>query len=350
MCLVAIFTWTLTPSTGMCISRVWLLAIGSSCILGTTFSKTWRIARILSNDSLKPLIIPTTFLLKIFGLIVSIDVIILVVWTALSPLEAVVTVVDENRPTMSFISCSAPRPTAHVALLGIEIIYKGLLIIVSAVVAWKTRSVKLLLFSESKYIAFTIYNMLLCLVIIVPIQFSNVERNLEFVLRSIFILLIIGATMFFLLGTKLWLFWKNPALWDRKRGSSNQNTTEMTNTIASKRTSLSSSDSSSVDVKRMKERIEELETRLQSYESLRKRSIKLKKQLGRARAASVSAKSRSPRSPRGSSAAEITNGQQQQNDTPAPPEDPPTEAEVQVKEPSSNKRRKKRHEKEETNE
>eukprot|EP01122_Echinamoeba_exundans_P012366 TRINITY_DN5144_c0_g1_i1.p1 TRINITY_DN5144_c0_g1~~TRINITY_DN5144_c0_g1_i1.p1 ORF type:complete len:879 (+),score=148.47 TRINITY_DN5144_c0_g1_i1:108-2744(+) len=282
MCLVAIFNWTLTPTSGMCIARVWLLALGSSCILGTTFSKTWRIARILSNEKMQPLVIPTSFLLRIFGLIVGIDIVILIVWTAVSPMSAVVSVVDANRPIFNFMTCSPPNLTAHFALLGIEIAYKGLLILVSIVVAWKTRSVKLLLFNESRYIGFTIYNMFLCLAIIVPIQFANVERTLEFVLRSIFIMVIIGATMFFLLGTKLWLFKKDPSLWERKSGGT-PTTTELATSNSggkSRWASISTtSENSTADVKKLKDKIEELEARLASYESLRKRAKKMKRQL-----------------------------------------------------------------------
>jgi hypothetical protein len=282
MCLVSIFNWTLTPSSGMCIARVWLLALGSSCILGTTFSKTWRIARILGNDKMQPLVIPTSFLLRIFGCIVGIDIVILVIWTAVSPMSATVSVVDLNRPILSYMTCSPPNLTAHFALLGIEIAYKGILILVSIVVAWKTRSVKLLLFNESRYIGFTIYNMFLCLAIIVPIQFANVDRTLEFVLRSIFIMVIIGATMFLLLGTKLWLFWKDPHLWERKSGGS-PTTTELATTNSGSKSRWASisttSENSTADVKKLKDKIEELETRLASYETLRKRAKKLKRQV-----------------------------------------------------------------------
>ncbi|XP_006812319.1 gamma-aminobutyric acid type B receptor subunit 2-like [Saccoglossus kowalevskii] len=71
----------------VCQLRVWLICLGFTIGFGAMFSKTWRIHKIFTNKKVKSIKIQDAHLLGIVLVLISVDVIILVLWTSVDPLR-----------------------------------------------------------------------------------------------------------------------------------------------------------------------------------------------------------------------------------------------------------------------
>src|SRR5690606_32745345 len=94
--------------------------------------------------------------LLFLSILVAIDVLLLVLWTAFSKMEAVEVIVDEHRINQNYESCSSS--TAGKIFVWILVAYKGLLILYGGYLALRVRTIPMKLYDESKIIAFCIYN------------------------------------------------------------------------------------------------------------------------------------------------------------------------------------------------
>ena len=155
-----------------CMSFPWLLSLGFATTFSGLFSKTWRVNKIFRTTrrfvrkevSAKDVIVPFAFMLT--G-----NVIVLSLWTALAPLEYSRQphegTDDWNRVISTYGACYSPNALPYAIVLGL--MNFGLLI-VSNFQAYRARSIQSE-FSESKYIGIVMASMLQTTLIGFPIVF-----------------------------------------------------------------------------------------------------------------------------------------------------------------------------------
>ncbi|KNC98731.1 uncharacterized protein SPPG_06409 [Spizellomyces punctatus DAOM BR117] len=146
-------------STFTCNLYPWLLGIGFATALASVFVKQWRIFRIFENVQMAKRPIRDGRLLYIFSGIVSVQVILLGIMTAASPLRPI-RIIDRKTETTSFV-CTATNTDIQNGLTYIIYAYCGILLIVCTYLAIRTRNVYSA-FNESKWIGLSVYNIILC--------------------------------------------------------------------------------------------------------------------------------------------------------------------------------------------
>ena len=101
-----------------CASIPWLLSIGFSLIFCSMFTKTWRINRIYASSAAFKRVRVTVFdVAKPMIILLGLNVIVLIVWTVLSPLEWRLEVEDRDafgRPMETFGLCYSDRVLPYV--------------------------------------------------------------------------------------------------------------------------------------------------------------------------------------------------------------------------------------------
>lgn len=169
-------------SRTICQVRAYLIVVGFTLVFGGMLSKTWRVYKIFTNRRLKRQIggLNTTHLfLKIFHVLL-VDVVVLVTWEFVDPLQSeTIKISEELQPDdedINIITMNHQCISAHYSqwVLGI-MIYKGILLLFGAFLAWETRNVHYAELNDSKNIGVAVYNILL---------FSVVSLTTEFVLSN----------------------------------------------------------------------------------------------------------------------------------------------------------------------
>jgi hypothetical protein len=168
---IGIILWSLEPrSAAICHSRVWLVMLGYSMLLGSMLTKVYEVKVLFSKmeHDFKRLIGLVTKVkgirfLRTIGIIVGIQLVLLILWSSTDPFESVPRV-DDNLDLLSSYHCQAKE---EIIGWAIEIIYFGLLLIWGLWLAFKTQNVKAN-YNESRSIVFSIYNLVVCIAIFTP--------------------------------------------------------------------------------------------------------------------------------------------------------------------------------------
>ncbi len=200
-----------TLSAGTCIAWYWCLAISFTLVFASVFVKLHRIFRIFSATTHNVGLIQglqSQSLFAIIGFFLAIDVVVLGVWTGVSPLTPGFQEQGDDQSSVKVAVCLGPGYSKQI-FLGILASIKCILIIWGTYLAVKTRKVKLKDMNESRMLALCMYTMFLVLCLIAPVSYI-VSRNFEniaalFVLVNISILIVILTVIILLAGTKLWL-------------------------------------------------------------------------------------------------------------------------------------------------
>lgn len=152
------------PSDGLCMLFPWLLGIGFTLVYGCLFIKTWTLYQVYrSAEKLQKTTLTPLSIIKGIGLYLSIEIIILIIWTAV------------DRPNVSYhkmvdntyqLQCST-----HATFWAIFAGVKSVWLVFGAVLSVLTRHVADE-YSESKSIAYATYNITALLVVGVPLAIS----------------------------------------------------------------------------------------------------------------------------------------------------------------------------------
>jgi hypothetical protein len=148
----------------------WLLNCGVMCTFGPLFAKTWRIYRIFGRRKLSVIKISNRKLLAIVGVLFMVELILMIVWQSVSPLQPYLTVTTSGSPTVTtdYLQCSTQGSgSTMLAVIGVE---KGLLFVFGALMAFSTRKVSSQ-FNDSSQVALSIYNVVFSTAIIAIIAF-----------------------------------------------------------------------------------------------------------------------------------------------------------------------------------
>jgi len=145
-----------------CQATPWLAVLGYVVIYCSLFSKLWRINEVLQFRRNK-----TVDMKKVLGPFVAMvicAILVLSVWTAVSPLTWERTVIDDFTGE-SIGSCTSEHSTAFLVPLACIMILSTVL---AAIMAWRTKDVQSR-FAESSWIFYTIFVQLQVLLVGIPV-------------------------------------------------------------------------------------------------------------------------------------------------------------------------------------
>jgi 7TM sweet-taste receptor of 3 GCPR len=103
-------------------------------------------------------------------------------------------VVDEHRPGLNYEECSFSWGSDGVFVI-LLLAYRALLIAYSVVLALQLRKVTYTLFNESKAILFAMYNLFFFLVLIIIILAVGIDREAEFIARTILVITAVSLSL-----------------------------------------------------------------------------------------------------------------------------------------------------------
>ncbi|KAJ3157721.1 hypothetical protein HDU89_000098 [Geranomyces variabilis] len=176
-------------STFTCNFRAWLFAISFGIIMGCLIAKTYRIWRVFANERLaSPLGIVQ--ILRMAGAFTLGEAMIMATWSAYSPLLPTL-ITDKATGTYNHI---CEWVTGNSAFVGAVFAYNAALAAVATYLAVATRSVPSK-YSEAKYIAFTVYSLLIWCTLIIAVSFtSGTSSSLAFLIQSFGVLFVTSTT------------------------------------------------------------------------------------------------------------------------------------------------------------
>ncbi|CAG0886915.1 unnamed protein product [Darwinula stevensoni] len=191
----------------VCKARAWLLSIGFSLAYGAMFAKIWSVHLLATKakaQGTKPQSGPHhPWMMVVFFLVV--DGAILIAWEVVDPLE---------RKMESFPAVSSPQEDVEIRpelehcrsvnneiWLGIMYAYKGLLLIFGLFLSYETRSVKLKMINDSRYVGMAIYNVVVLCVITAPVSVviaSQPDASFAFVSSAVIFCCLLSMGLIFI--------------------------------------------------------------------------------------------------------------------------------------------------------
>ncbi|TPX56312.1 hypothetical protein PhCBS80983_g04635 [Powellomyces hirtus] len=190
-----IFTSIGKPEKLNCNFRAWLFGVSFAIVLGCLIAKTYRIWRVFANERLaSPLRVAQ--ILRMAGAFMIGEVAILAVWSGYSPLQPSL-VIDKAKGTYNYV-CESEK--GNNSFIGAIFAYNGLLLVVATYLAVATRNVPSR-YSESKYIALTVYSLMIWCTLIIAVCFTAGESSsLSFLIQSFGVLFVTSTTWALLIG------------------------------------------------------------------------------------------------------------------------------------------------------
>ncbi|XP_059142328.1 gamma-aminobutyric acid type B receptor subunit 2-like [Physella acuta] len=185
--------WFSDTNSVICMVRLWLACIGFTLSFGALFSKTWRVHALFRNDQIKRKVIKDLHLFSQVLVLVLVDMVILVPWSTLHALVKTVYRLQvegqstgDELVTYTYTGCSHEF---EVYWYMAEYIYKGLLLVFGAFLAWETRMVTIPALNDSKLIGFCIYNIAIVCAFVVPVTYvlGQERKTLTFILVAVFV-------------------------------------------------------------------------------------------------------------------------------------------------------------------
>jgi len=184
----SIFFWTLHTDDVHCTLVRWFLAIGFGLTYGAMFARIYRIGQIFLVKSLDVFKVTNMMIIPIVAIIVSIEIVILTLWTIVSIGQA--ELVEEAPFILSddhFTCATSTRDTIFFAIL---MLFNAGVLVYGLYWVYKIWKLKAILYNESRSIGFAVYNLTFFIIIIIVIQvFGSSNREVAFVLRSVCLIL-----------------------------------------------------------------------------------------------------------------------------------------------------------------
>ncbi|XP_033638862.1 gamma-aminobutyric acid type B receptor subunit 2-like [Asterias rubens] len=187
----------------VCRARSWLIALAFTFAFGGMFTKMWRVYSIVITNKTKKKVIRDRSLFAIICVMLLVDVTILLPWLIIDPIN-----VKEERLAlhqtaedishrqireMLNIVCTSENNTIWIMAM---LIYKAFVVVFGAFLSWSTRNIKMEGLNDSYYVGLSIYNTVICCVVVVPLSFLSVASvGVTFALVSGFLLLCITTSL-----------------------------------------------------------------------------------------------------------------------------------------------------------
>ena len=186
---LAVFCWMMYVTDASCQAMPWLLMFGFCIFLGSVLIKIFRIWKITSAaDSFTEYNLPLWLASSYWILVMVPPAILLIVWQSVSPMYAEIHVPDPIQPSSIYYTCSVSSDgTIFIGLLGGYCLCLFAAALFFVVKTWKIDRTVL---NESIWLAFSVWTLLLCSIIaVVVVATGAVEREVEFVIRSMALIL-----------------------------------------------------------------------------------------------------------------------------------------------------------------
>ncbi|KAL5266572.1 hypothetical protein ACHWQZ_G003822 [Mnemiopsis leidyi] len=166
----------------------WVFFIGFTTTFGALFAKTWRVYAIFTSKQPRNIILSDWKLIVLIGILLSVDVVLLGTneylnrykW-AFQEANSTVTLnnhhlLDDTPDQYGFVTCqfdskATEREHETPWLITVTIIYKGLLLIFGAFIAFQTRNISIPALNDSKYIGISIYTIVVIFTVAGPVSF-----------------------------------------------------------------------------------------------------------------------------------------------------------------------------------
>ncbi|XP_063684939.1 gamma-aminobutyric acid type B receptor subunit 2-like isoform X2 [Bolinopsis microptera] len=166
----------------------WVFFIGFTTTFGALFAKTWRVYAIFTSKQPRNMILSDLKLMILIGILLSVDVILLGIneylnrykW-AFQSAKSTLNVnnyhlLDDTPDVHGLVMCEFdPDSTGRLYetpwLITVAIVYKGLLLIFGAFIAFQTRNITIPALNDSKYIGISIYTIVVVFTIAGPVSF-----------------------------------------------------------------------------------------------------------------------------------------------------------------------------------
>jgi len=149
------------PYSDLCMFRMWLVMLSSNFVISSLTTCQLRVYLHFSQNQDNLTFTETKFI-SLVSLLIIPELVMLIIWTSAFPLEAKV----EN----DHVECSS-NGNADYVFYGLFLAYKGILLSLSAVLAFLSRNYPSP-YSDAKLIAIAIYNALVISAILIPIVIS----------------------------------------------------------------------------------------------------------------------------------------------------------------------------------
>jgi len=162
----AVFTYPGNLTAAQCALRPWLIGGGLMLLLGPMLAKLYRLFRILENTSLVQTAISTQTLFIYSGVILGVEILFLIIWTAVDRLKPKVT--DASSKAESVLVCACDPFWVY---MGIQLAYIGILLIAGAFFAFRVRSISSKVFwGDATFISYTVYLIALAVLLLALIS------------------------------------------------------------------------------------------------------------------------------------------------------------------------------------
>ncbi|XP_046411411.1 gamma-aminobutyric acid type B receptor subunit 2 isoform X1 [Neodiprion fabricii] len=200
----------------ICTTRAWLLMAGFSLAFGSMFSKTWRVHSIFTDVKLNKKVIKDYQLFIVVGVLLILDLAIMTTWQIADPFyretkqmepyphpsSEDIIIIPENE------YCQSNRMTIYLCSIYV---YKGLLLIFGAFLAWETRHVSIPALNDSKYVGMSVYNVVIMCVTGAAISFVLADKqDAMFIILAVFIIFCSTTTLCLVFVPKLIELRRNP--------------------------------------------------------------------------------------------------------------------------------------------
>ena len=164
-------------SSHQCMAVTWLGHMSFSICFGALFAKTWRLNKLFNNKKLRKMRISTNFVIHIVALISTVTALLLMLSVILGAVDSTLSlqpighVIERSNSYDLWVKCDTLKGEApFYVLLG----YEAILLIIAAMLSFLTRNLKVS-FGESKWVALSVYNILVLGILVVSLQFALSE-------------------------------------------------------------------------------------------------------------------------------------------------------------------------------
>jgi hypothetical protein len=160
-----------TTLDGVCIALPILVTLSFSITFGCLFAKVWRVHMIFSATKLQTMALPDRLLAFIVSLLAAPAIIILIIWSSISPLQWTTVALDidsDGFTRTTYSQCTSDNTQTFMILLYI---YAGAIMLAGNLISFFSRNVDSR-FTESRMINMSMINMLQVFLILIPLNYA----------------------------------------------------------------------------------------------------------------------------------------------------------------------------------
>lgn len=197
---LSLLTWPVENNAATCAARPWAMLLGIVLVLAPLLARTYRVMSVFQNSSLQIQRITDSDVLLLVGALAAPQFLLLVVWSAVSPLRPEVVVTDPLRPSLWHTVCSSEHASPFAA---VAVTYVVALLLLAGYFAYRTRNVWDA-FNDARYTTLCIYNLVFCGLMLLIFEVSSVDnRRTSFLVRSFLVIVMVTASQCLLFVPKI---------------------------------------------------------------------------------------------------------------------------------------------------